>query len=129
MNMKILHILAVFAVCALSAPVTAVNVDEGVLTLARVIELAATTAPEVRLSTARVAEQEAKLAGAQVRTLENPKMDLAAGRRNGPESSAEVEVGLEIPFELGSRREKRIAVAQAGIQREKHATGDVRLFP
>ncbi len=126
MNMKILYVLAVFTVCALPASVTAVNVDEGVLTLARVIELAAANAPEVRLSTTRVAEKEAKLAGARVRTLESPKMDLAAGRRNGPEGSVEVEVGFEIPFELGSRREKRIAVAQAGIQREKHATGDVR---
>ena len=99
---------------------------EGILTLARVIELAAANAPDVRLSITRVAEGEARLAGAQVRTRENPKMDLATGPRNGPESSVDVEVGFEIPFELGSRREKRIAVAQAGIQREMQATEDVR---
>jgi len=116
---------AAFTVCALPASVTAAD-GEGILTLARVIELAAASAPEVRLSTTRVAEAEAKLAGAQARTREDPKMDLAAGPRSGPERSAEVEAGFEIPFELGSRREKRIAVAQAGIQRERHATGDVR---
>ncbi len=90
------------------------------------IELAAANAPEVRLSTTRIADAEAKLAGAQVRTREDPKMDLAAGPRSGPERSVDAEVGFEIPFDLGSRREKRIAVAQAGIQREKHTTGDVR---
>jgi len=111
---------------AFPASVTAADVDEGVLTLARVIELAAANAPDVRLSITRVAEGEARLAGAQARTRENPKMDLATGPRNGPESSVDVEVGLEIPFELGGRREKRIAVAQAGVQREMQATEDVR---
>ncbi len=112
----------------LALPVFAIAADEakGPLTLARVIELAADNAPEVRLSTTRIAEGEARLAGAQVRTLENPKLDLATGPRNGTESSVDVEAGFEIPFELGSRRSKRIAVAQAGIQREKYATGDVR---
>ena len=119
----------VFAVLTtLALPVFAIAADEtkGSLTLVRVIELAADNAPEVRMSTTRIAEGEAKLAGAQVRALENPKLDLAAGPRNGTDSSVDVEAGFEIPFELGSRRSKRIAVAQAGIRREKYATGDVR---
>jgi outer membrane protein, heavy metal efflux system len=119
----------VFAVLAtLALPVFAIAADDakGPLTLVRVIELAAAGAPEVRLSTTRIAEAEALLAGAQVRTLENPKLDLAAGLRNGTESSVDADVGFEIPFEPGSRRSKRIAVARAGIQREKYATGDVR---
>lgn len=113
---------------ALALPTVAVADGEGKrpLTLARVIELSIANAPEVRLATTRIAESEAKLAGAQVRTLENPKLDLAAGPRNGSGSSTDVEVGFEIPFELGSRRDKRIALAQADIQREKHAAGDVR---
>lgn len=117
------------ALTTLALPVFAIAADEakgGPLTLGRVIELAADNAPEVRLSTTRIAESEAKLAGAQVRTLENPKLDLATGLRNGTDSSVDVEAGFEIPFELGSRRSKRIAAAQAGIQREKYATGDVR---
>lgn len=119
----------VFAVLTtLALPVVAIAADEaiGSFTLARVIELAAASAPEVRLSINRIAEGEAKLAGAQLRTLESPKLDLAAGPRNGTDSSVDVEVGLEIPIELGSRRSKRVAVAQAGIQREKYATGDIR---
>jgi cobalt-zinc-cadmium efflux system outer membrane protein len=115
-------VLSLFAL-----PVFAAAEIKGTLSLTRVIELAAANAPEVRLSITRIAEGEAKLAGAQVRTLENPKLDLAAGPRNGTDSSVDIEVGFEIPFELGSRRSKRVAFAQAGVQREKYATGDVRL--
>jgi len=123
LKMYVVVVLSVFAL-----PVLAAAKDEikGALTMARVIELAAANAPEVRLSTTRITEGEAKLAGAQVRTLENPKLDLAAGPRNGTDSSVDVEVGFEIPFELGSRRNKRLALAQAGLQREKYSTGDVR---
>lgn len=120
------YVFAVLTALALPVLATAAEVDKGVLTLARVIELSAANAPDVRLSTTRIAEGEAKLASARVRTLENPKLDLAAGPRSGPESSVDVEAGFEIPFELGSRREKRIALARAGHQREKHATGDIR---
>ena len=126
MKINMFYVLAIVMVCALPMSVIAADVGEGALSLARVIELSAANAPDVRLSSTRIAEGEAKLAGAQVRTLENPKLDVAAGPRNGPESSVDVEVGFEIPFELGSRRNKRIAVAQAGIQREKYATGDIR---
>ena len=118
--------IILFTVTAFPASVTAADAGEGILTLARVIEFAAANAPDVRFSITRVAEGEARLAGAQARTRENPKMDLATGPRNGPESSVDVEVGLEIPFELGGRREKRIAVAQAGIEREVQAAEDVR---
>lgn len=120
------YVFALLSMCALPGLATAADELKGALTLARVIELSAASAPEVRLSATRIAEEEAKLAGAQVRTLENPKLDLAAGPRNGADSGADVEVGIEIPLELGNRRAKRIAVAQAGIQREKHAIGDVR---
>lgn len=126
MKMMIVYCLAICALCALPVSVTAADAGKEILTLARVIELSAANAPEVRLATTRIAEGEAKLAGAQVRTVENPKMDLAAGPRSGLENSVDVELGLEIPFELGGRRAKRIAVAQAGIEREKHASADVR---
>lgn len=119
-----------FILCALPALVTAgsstADAGDEILTLARVIELAAADAPDVRLSTTRAAEAEAKLTGAQVRTQEDPKIGLAAGPRNGPENGVDVEVGFEIPFDMGNRREKRIAVARADIQRERHAIGDVR---
>lgn len=120
------YVFAVLTTLALPAFAIAADEAKGALTLTRVIELSAANAPEVRLSTTRIAEEEAKLAGAQVRTLENPKMDLAAGPRNGTDSTVDIEAGFEIPFELGSRRSKRVAVAQAGIKREKYATGDIR---
>src|SRR6185369_12435500 len=125
MNIK-KYVFALLSALVLPTLATAAEEVKGALTLARVIEFSAANAPEVRLSTTRIAEGEAKLAGAQVRTLENPKLDLAAGPRNRGESSIDVEAGFEIPIELGSKRSKRVAVARAGIQREKYAAGDVR---
>lgn len=72
MKMKILYILAIVTVFALPASTIAAEVEKEALTLSRVIELSAANAPEVRLSATRIAEEEAKLAGAKVRTLENP---------------------------------------------------------
>jgi hypothetical protein len=54
-----------FTVCALPTAVTTGDAGEGILTLARVIELAAANAPEVRVSTTRVAEAEARPAWAR----------------------------------------------------------------
>lgn len=118
--------LTLAAACMLPTTVIAADLGRVTLNLARVIELSSGSAPEVRLAGNRVAEEEAKLAGARVRTLENPRFELNAGPRTGIENSIDVEVGMEIPIELGSRRSKRVAVAQAGIRREKQATEDVR---
>jgi len=126
MNSNFLKLSAILALCTLPAPAPAAEPAQEPLTLGRVIELSSTSAPGVRLAVTRIAEGEAKLAGAKVRTLENPTLDLSAGPRTGTESSVDLEVGMEIPVEFGSRRDKRIAAALAGIQREKHATEDVR---
>jgi cobalt-zinc-cadmium efflux system outer membrane protein len=96
------------------------------LTLSRVIELAGTNARDVRIATTRIAEEEGKLAGARVRALENPKLEAALGPRIGPNTTVDVDVGVEIPFERGGKRDRRVAVARAGIQREKHAVEDAR---
>jgi cobalt-zinc-cadmium efflux system outer membrane protein len=61
-----------------------------------------------------------------VRTLQNPELELAAGPRTGDENSIDTEVGVEIPIELWGRRDKRIAFARAGLQREEHTANDVR---
>ena len=126
MKIGLLLVLAIIAACTRPTPVIAADPGREPLTLARVIELSSTIAPDVRLAGNRVAEGEAKLAGAEIRTLENPKLDLNAGPRTGTQNSVDVEVGLEIPIELGNRRGKRIALAKAGIRREEHATEDVR---
>ena len=88
------------------------------LTRDRVMELAASAAPEVRVARTQVAEEEARLDGAKVRTLENPELELEAGPRSAEEDSVDFGVGLEFPVELWGRRDKRIAVAEAVLQRE-----------
>jgi len=107
-------------------PGSAAEVGEGPLTLARVMEMAASAAPEVRASAALVTEGEARLAGAKVRTLENPQLELEAGPRSAEEDSVDFGVGLEIPVELWGRRDKRIAVAEAGLQREMFLAREAR---
>lgn len=96
------------------------------LTLSRVIELAGENARDVRIAVTRVAEEEGRFTGAQVRSLENPKLEAALGPRIGPTTTVDVDVGVEIPFERGGKRDRRIAEARAGIQREKHAVVDAR---
>jgi cobalt-zinc-cadmium efflux system outer membrane protein len=100
--------------------------DGAPLTLSRVIELAGTKSPEVLLAATRIAEEEGRLAGAQVRSLENPRLEAALGPRIGPTTTVDVDVGVEIPFERGGKRDRRVAVARAGILREKHAVEDAR---
>lgn len=127
MSTKSRFIYAALMLCAVAATsAIAAGMDEEPITLARVIALSTVNSPEVRLSTTRVAEEEAKLATAQVRTLENPKLDFAVGPRDGTQTTLDAEVGIDIPIELGGRREKRMTLAHAGIQRERHAASDVR---
>jgi cobalt-zinc-cadmium efflux system outer membrane protein len=96
------------------------------LTRDRVMELAASAAPEVRVARTQVAEEEARLDGAKVRTLENPELELEAGPRSAEEDSVDFGVGLEFPVELWGRRDKRIAVAEAVLQRETFQAQEAR---
>lgn len=96
------------------------------LTLDRVLELAASAAPDVRISSTQIEEGEARLAGAKVRTQGNPQLELEAGPRSAEEDDVDFGVGLEIPVELWGRRDKRIAVAEAQLQREKWLAGEAR---
>jgi cobalt-zinc-cadmium efflux system outer membrane protein len=125
MNNRIWHLLVLPAL--LIPMVLHAQVPGGEpLTLSRVIDLAGKTAPEVRIAATRIAEEEGKLTGAQVRALENPRLEAALGPRIGLNTTVDVDVGVEIPFERGGKRERRIAAARAGIQREKHAVEDAR---
>lgn len=126
MKIKLLHISVLLNLCTLPAYAVAAEPETPPLTLARVIEISSTSAPDVRLADMAIAEGEARLAGAGVRALENPKLDLSAGPRSGNGTSLDAELGLEIPFELGQRRDKRIALAQAGIRREQQSVEEVR---
>jgi len=96
------------------------------LTLSRVIELAGTNSRDVRIAVTRIAEEEGRFTGAQVRSIENPKLEAALGPRFGTTTTVDVDVSVEIPFERGGKRDRRVAVARAGVQREKHAVDDAR---
>lgn len=121
------HLLVVFVLFALPVflPPSAAGTETVILTLSRVVELAAASSPEVRVAATLVEEEQAKLLGAQVPLLENPAVEAAFGPRFGRESGADFEVGVEVPVEWG-RRGKRVSLAQAGIKREKHAAEEVR---
>lgn len=124
MRISTLLVAIVAVVCVLPSVARSAESGREPLTLARVIELSSAGAPDVRLALNRVAEGEAKLAAAQVRTLENPKLELNAGPRNGTESSIDYEIGMEVPIELGGRRGKRVALAKAGIRRGQSGAED-----
>jgi cobalt-zinc-cadmium efflux system outer membrane protein len=96
------------------------------LTLSRVMELAGTNSRDVRIAATRIAEEEGRFAGAQVRSIENPRLEAALGPRIGATTTVDVDVSVEIPFERGGKRDRRVAVARAGVQREKHAVDDAR---
>lgn len=116
---RVWKLAALVALCAaLPAELRAREIGEP-LTLERVIALSSQSAPALRLAANSVEEQEAKLDGARVRSLENPKLSLAAGPRSGDGTTLDLEAEIEVPVELGGRREKRVAVAQAGLKRER----------
>lgn len=125
MNKRILYSLVLPALF-LPAVLCAQGPVAESLTLSRVIELAGTRAPDVRIAATRIAEEEGKLSGARVRSLENPRLEAALGPRLGADTTVDVDVGVEIPFEPGGKRDRRVAVARAGMRREKHAIEDAR---
>jgi cobalt-zinc-cadmium efflux system outer membrane protein len=98
------------------AQVTVLSMPE---VLARVRE----SAPEVQAARARVAEAEARLAGAGVWLQDNPRLDLVAGPRTG--GSTEIDIAVEQQFDARGSRSARIAAAQAALERERAAADAV----
>lgn len=102
---------------------TVAQADEGVpLTRDRVVELARSSSPSVRDAGAAVDEERARLVGARVFARDNPVFEAVAGPRWGDDTALDVEATLAVPFELGGKRGKRAAAAQAAINR---ATSEV----
>lgn len=87
------------------------------LTRERVIELARSSSPSVRLAGAAVEEERADLIGARIFARDNPVLEAVAGPRWGDETTMDREATLAIPIELGGKRRKRVAAARASIDR------------
>lgn len=88
------------------------------LSLAEVLARAREQAPELIAARMAHAEARAQLVGASLRWQANPEFDAAAGNRNGPDSRfTDLEFALSQAFEPGSRRDARVAVANAAIAR------------
>ena len=88
------------------------------LTLAEVLARAREQAPD--LIAARLAHEEARaqLVGASLRRQSNPEIDTGIGNRTGPDNRfTDFEIGVTQAFEPGSRRDARVAVANAAIAR------------
>ena len=110
--------ITVAAGAALCFGSTVASAQSQRLSLAEVLARAREQAPE--LISARIAHEEARaqLVGASLRRQTNPELDTAIGNRKGPENRfTDFEIGVEQAFEPGSRRDARVAVANAAIAR------------
>ncbi len=89
------------------------------LTFQQALTMARERAPRVTVARARIDEARGRLAGAQVRFRDNPVVDASAGPRWLETGNVtDYEFGLSQTFELGNRRDARIAGAEASIARE-----------
>jgi cobalt-zinc-cadmium efflux system outer membrane protein len=100
--------------------------DVGPLTRDRVIELAKSQAPPVRIAETQVEESRGQLVGAQIFARENPVLEGLVGPRWATDRTTDVEATLALPIELGARRPRRIAVAKAAIERNQHLVADAQ---
>lgn len=105
-------------VACLAFGVSAVNAQTP-LTFQQALTTARDRAPRVAVARARIEEARGRLVGAQVRFRDNPVIDASAGPRWLETGTVtDYEFGIGQAFELGNRREARIAGAEAGISRE-----------
>ena len=96
------------------------------LTRERVVELARTRAPATRVAVTRLAESRGRVVGARVLLPENPVVEVMSGPRWATTRSADAEVTLAVPVPLGGRRDKRIAVAEASVDRDAELARDAQ---
>jgi cobalt-zinc-cadmium efflux system outer membrane protein len=89
------------------------------LTFQQALAMARDRAPRVAIARARIDEARGRLAGAQVRFRDNPVIDASAGPRWLETGTVtDYELGVLQTFELGNRRDARIASAEAAVARE-----------
>jgi len=89
------------------------------LTFQQALTMARERAPRIAIARARIDEARGRLAGAQVRFRDNPIIDASAGPRWLETGTVtDYELGVLQTFELGNRRDARIASAEAAVARE-----------
>ncbi len=106
----------------LTLGISSASAEGPALTLPRVIELARTRAPGVVIARARVDEERSALVGARRFSTRNPVIGADVGPRwsaGTDGTSTDARVSLSVPLDLGGRRGKRVAVAEASIGREQ----------
>jgi cobalt-zinc-cadmium efflux system outer membrane protein len=118
--------MAAVSACLGGSLASADAADSAALDLARVIELASERSPAMQLARAQVAEAQSRLAGADVRALENPTVGAALGPRIGPNNSLDMELSLEVPIERGGKRAKRTAATGAAVAGEQRRVEETR---
>jgi cobalt-zinc-cadmium efflux system outer membrane protein len=92
---------------------------QSTLTYQQALAMARDRAPRVAVARARIDEARGRLIGAQIRSRDNPVLDISAGpRRLETGTVTDFEFGLSQVFELGQRRAARVDAAQAGVLRE-----------
>lgn len=113
------------AICTVCATPAAADPPMSI-TRERVIELARKRAPAVRIAETRIEETRGKLVGARVLLPENPALEVMAGPRWANSRTTDIEALLAVPIQLGGRRDKRIAVANAAVDRDTQLARDAQ---
>ncbi len=89
------------------------------LTLQDVITRARSQGPAPVVARARVDEARSGLVGARRFATRNPVLEADVGPRWSDGRSTDAQVSLSLPYDLGGRRDKRVAVAEADIRRQQ----------
>jgi cobalt-zinc-cadmium efflux system outer membrane protein len=107
---------------------TGARAQEGVLTLDGALQRAREQAVPVVSGRFRIEEARARAHGARL-LRDNPVLESAVGDRSGGSSSStDLELGLSQTFELGGRRDGRIAVADAAVALETAKADEARVL-
>ena len=119
-------LLALALLCAVALPTRGeeAGVPPETLTVERVIALARTRAPEVRLAQNRVLEARGRLAGARALHTENPTLEAVAATSSRVDRRTQWV--LAVPFELGLQRSYRVGTARAELRRDEYLAVEAR---
>ena len=103
----------------LCSAASSARAESPALSLSRVIELARTGAPGAMIARARAVEVRAELVGARRFGTRNPVLEADLGPRWSDGRSTDLQASVSFPLDLGGRRDKRVAVVEAAIEREQ----------